>query len=83
MEIYIFTYYKKSDAKYHNIADIAQTCQISAVSAPAAIDIFEKNVGNLRTKYILVDIQQIDALGNKIGEPITLGETYINGKLVE
>lgn len=83
MEIYIFTYYKKSDAKYHNVADIAQTCRITAVSAPAAIDLFEANVGNLRTKYVLIDIQQVDALGNKIGEPITLGETYINKNLVK
>ena len=83
MEIYIFTYYKKSDAKYYNVADITQTCRITAVSAPAAIDLFEANVGNLRTKYVLIDIQQVDALGNKIGEPITLGETYINKNLVK
>jgi hypothetical protein len=82
MEIFIFTYYKKSDAKYFNIADITQTCQIAAVSAPAAIDIFEASVGNLRTKYVLVEIQQVDARGNKIGEPIVMGDVFINKEKV-
>ena len=83
METYIFTYYKKSEARYSDMSQITRTCQINAISAPAAVDVFERSVGNLRTKYILIDIQQIDAKGNKIGEPITLGNTYINKQLVK
>ena len=82
MSKFVFRYYNKSESKYcSDIATITRKCTVIAENAPAAVDVFEASVGNLRTKYILVDIQEYD--GDKpVGEPIVLKETYVNKQLI-
>jgi hypothetical protein len=81
MTDFVFTYYNISKNKYTE-NKIIETQTIKAGSAPEAIDIFEKEFGNLRTKLHLIDIREFDDKGKQIGEPIVLKETHVNKELV-
>ena len=50
MALFKFRYYKTSEAKYNAPEVIERSVDIIAESAPAAVDVFEASIGNLRTK---------------------------------
>ena len=81
MALFKFRYYKTSEAKYNAPEVIERSVDIIAESAPAAVDVFEASIGNLRTKYTLIDIQEYQK-GQPYGKPIVLKETRINGEII-
>ena len=74
--IFIFTWYE--NVKYGNPVERKNTISVmnkgdigaTAKAAKAATEVFTRNFGSLRYNTIL-SIQEIDADGNPVGEPIT------------